>query len=98
MPSTAPDCDGATQTFRVTHPFHPLLGRELRLVTFRQNWGEERAYFYDDNGRLASIPLQWTTLAAPDPFVELSGGHSAFRVSNLLELADLLAGLGGGKP
>jgi hypothetical protein len=50
-PPTAPDCDGATQTFRVTHPFHPLLGRELRLVTFRQNWGEKRAYFYDDSGR-----------------------------------------------
>ena len=80
------------------HPFHPLLGRELRLVTFRQNWGEERAYFYDDSGRLASIPLQWTTLAAPDPFVELSGGRSAFHVSNLRELADLLAGPGGSKP
>ncbi len=69
----------------------------MRLVTFRQNWGEERVYFYDDSGRLASIPLQWTTLAASDPFVQLSGGRSAFRVSDLLELVDLLAGLSGGK-
>ena len=82
----------------MTHPFHPLLGRELRLVTFRRNWGEERVYFYDDSGRLSTVPLQWTTLAAPDPFVEISGGRSAFRVSNLLELADLLVRLSGGGP
>ena len=82
----------------MTHPFHPLCGREFRLATFRQNWGEERAYFYDDNGRLSTIPLQWTTLAAPDPFVELSGGRSVFCVSDLLELAQLLASLGGVEP
>ena len=80
----------------MTHPFHPLLGREFPLVTFRQNWGEERVYFYDDSGRLSTVPIQWTTLAAPDPFVELSGGRSDFRISDLLELVDLLASLSGG--
>ena len=74
----------------MTHPFHPLLGREFRLVTCRQNWGEEEVYFYDDDGRLATVPLQWTTLAAPDPFVKISAGRSAFRVGDLLELADVL--------
>ena len=77
----------------MTHPFHPLLGREFPLVTSRQNWGDERAYFLDDDGRLLSLPLQWTTLAAPDPFVECAQGRSAFRVSDLLELVDLLANL-----
>ena len=81
----------------MTHPFHPLCGREFQLVTFRQNWGEERVYFYDDNGRLSTVPLQWTTFAALDPFVELSGGRSAFRVRDLLELVELLTGLGGGE-
>ena len=79
----------------MTHPFHPLLGREFRLVTFRKNWGEEKVYFYDDGGRLSTVPLQWTTLAAPDPFVKISAGRSAFRVSDLLELADLLIQLSG---
>ena len=82
----------------MTHPFHPLLGREFQLVTFRQNWGEERAYFHDDSGRLSTIPLQWTTLAAPDPFVALSSGRSAFRIGDLLELSKLLARLSGGEP
>jgi len=59
-------------------------------VTCRQNWGEQRVYFYGDDGRLQSLPLSWTTLAGIDPFVELSGGRSAFRISDLLELADRL--------
>lgn len=64
--------------FRVVHPFHPLRGRELTLVTCRQNWGERRVYLYDEAGRLVSIPLAWTTPAAVDPFVELAVGRSAF--------------------
>ncbi len=75
----------------MVHPFHPLRGRELTLVTCRQNWGEQRVYFYDEAGRLVSVPLAWTTLAAMDPFVELAAGRSAFRVGDLLESADLLA-------
>ena len=75
--------------FRVVHPFHPLAGRDLELVTCRQNWGEQRAYFYGDDGRLMSVPLQWTTLAAVDPLIEFAGGRSAFRVDDLLELRDL---------
>ena len=77
------------------HPFHPLAGRDLQLVTCRQNWGEQRVYFYDDDGRLMSVPLLWTTLAAVDPLTELAGGRSAFRVDDLLELRALLAAVGG---
>ncbi|MDA1249302.1 MAG: DUF5372 family protein [Planctomycetota bacterium] len=77
------------------HPFHPLAGRDLQLVTCRQTWGEQRAYFYDDDGRLVSVPLLWTTLAAVDPLIEFAGGRSAFRVEDLLNLRDLLAAVGG---
>ena len=72
--------------------------RSIGSLTFRQNWGEERVYFYDDSGRLSTVPLQWTTLAAPDPFVKISAARSAFRVSDLLELADVLRSLSGGEP
>ena len=37
---------GEAQTFRVTHPFHPLRGRTFPLVDCRQTWGEDRVYFY----------------------------------------------------
>ena len=65
-------------------------------MTYRHNWGEQRVYFHDDNGRLVSLPASWTSVLPPDPFVALSAGRSAFRVQDLLELARLLRGLRGG--
>ena len=60
-------------------------------MTCRQNWGEDRVYFHDEEKRLRSIPRQWTSLRTPDLFVEVSDGRSAFRVGDLVELAELLA-------
>jgi len=86
-----------TQTFRVTHPFHPLFGREFSLVTYRHNWGENRVYFQDEQGHLASFPAEWTNIAPADPFVLISAGRSVFRFQDLLELAHLVQGLRKGR-
>jgi hypothetical protein len=67
------------------------------LVTWRHNWGDERVYYQDDAGVLHSVPAAWTSLAPVGPFVSLSAGRSAFRVSDLLELARLLASLAEGQ-
>ena len=48
-------------------------------------------YYHDEVGRLCSLPLAWTNLAYLDPFVSLAAGRSAFRVTDLLELARLIA-------
>jgi hypothetical protein len=40
----------------IVHPFHPRFGQRLRLVTVRHNWGEDRVYYHDSQGRLACIP------------------------------------------
>ena len=74
----------------MTHPFHPLSGCQFELVTYRQNWGEDRVYFHDDQGQLRTLPAGWTSLGADDPFVVVSAGRSAFRTTDLLELARLL--------
>jgi hypothetical protein len=74
----------------VTHPFHPWCGREFPLVTYRYNWGEQRVYFRDDQGRLISLPATWTSVWPSDPVVDVSAGRSAFRVEDLLELAKLV--------
>ena len=74
----------------MTHPFHTLCGREYDLVTYRSNWGEDRAYFNDDQGRLRSVPVDWTSLGSGDPFVVVSAGRAAFRVTDLLDLAILI--------
>jgi hypothetical protein len=36
------------------------------------------------------LPAAWTDRALNDPFVELAGGRSAFRVCDLLELVSLI--------
>jgi len=88
--SIAPNLRDGQQSFQVIHPFHPLYQREFRLVTYRFNWGEDRVYFHDEDGRLASLPAAWTTAVPPDPFVVVADGRSAFRVQDLVELAALL--------
>ena len=79
------------RSFRVTHPFHPLHGREFTLVAYRHSWGLDRVYFYDDNGQLACLSACWTSVSPPDPFVALSAGRSAFRAVDLLELVRLIS-------
>jgi hypothetical protein len=77
----------------VTHPFHPLHGREWDLVTYRHNWGEDRVYFHDDDGGLRSMPATWTSVNPADPVAALGAGRSPFRVLDLLELVGLIDAL-----
>ena len=74
-----------------THVFHPLYGRELRLIDQYLAWGEDRVCFRDDKGGLRYLPAAWTSIAPPDPFVRTSAGRSHFRVEDLLRLASLIA-------
>jgi Family of unknown function (DUF5372) len=63
-----PSASGEAQTFRVTHPFHPLRGRTFQLVDCRQTWGEERVYFYDDwdaSPGFRSTGLMFLLIATP---------------------------------
>ena len=87
--SNAPDADREQRLFRVTHPFHPLFGREIELVHCRQCWGEDRVFYLDGRVELWSIPVRWTSAAAADPLVVVSAGRSMYRVVDLLELAKL---------
>lgn len=77
----------------MTHPFHPLSGKTFEFVTCHRNWGGEIVYYPDGAGNLCSLPLKWTSLAPIDPFVHVSAGRAAFRVSDLLELSHLLVSL-----
>jgi hypothetical protein len=76
--------------FRVTHPFHPLHGRELELVDHRHVWKKDRVYYHDDDGGLRSLPTRWTSLSPPDPFEVVAAGRARFRPDDLLRLAELV--------
>jgi uncharacterized protein DUF5372 len=78
---------------RVTHPFHPLCGRQFEFVARRNNWGEDRVCFHDERGELKSLPSAWTDVVEPDPFVVVAAGRSPFRIEDLLVLAELLPSL-----
>jgi hypothetical protein len=69
-----------------------LFGRSFEFVKRGRTWQSDRVYFFDDAGELASLPTEWTDVAAGDPFV-VSAGRSAFWTADLLELAELIAGL-----
>jgi len=73
----------------VTHPFHPLAGRDFEFVVCRQNWGEDRVHLHDENGRLFSLPAGWTDAVASDPCVVIAAGRCPFTTAGLLALADL---------
>ena len=98
VPSTALDKSSAPERFRITHPFHPNVGDEFELVAWRHNWSEERVYFEDGGGRLRSVPVHWTDLAAEDPVVVVGAGRSHFRVEDLLELGRRLGELSSESP
>jgi len=65
------------------------------FVCLRRTWGEDRVFFFADDGGQASLPTAWTDAAQPDVFVTLADGRCPFRAEDLLVLADLVAGFGG---
>ena len=81
----------ATQALvRVTHPFHPLSGRQVVCVGQRYNRYGTRLLLRVDDGSVYSVPRQWTDLVAPDPEIALGEGRGLLRVTDLLALADLV--------
>ena len=64
--STARCDDHRGQTFRVTHPYHPLFGQEFEMVSYHHTWAEARVCFQHSPGRLRALPVGWTSLAGFD--------------------------------
>ena len=73
----------------MTHPFHPLDGKDFEFVEHRLNWGEDRVWLRDENGELFSLPAGWTDAVAPDPFTVIAAGRCPFTTDDLLAVADL---------
>lgn len=48
-------------------------------------------WFHTADGRLSPIPLNFTDLVEPDPYVVVSAGRAYLGVKELLGLIDLLA-------
>lgn len=77
----------------MTHPFHPLSGREFAFVAVRRTWKQDRVFFFGEEGTLDSLPTAWTDAAEPDVFVAVAAGRSPFRAGDLVALAELIDSL-----
>lgn len=75
----------------MTHRFHPWFDRVFVFVAVRQTWGEDRVFFLDEDGTQRSLPVGWTDAVEPDVFVVMAAGRCAFRIEDLLGVADLVA-------
>ena len=79
------------RVLRVTHPFHPLYGREYELFAVRQAWNEERAYYKDERDEVHALPIAWTSVQPEDPFVSAAAGRCPVRLVDLQQIAELIA-------
>jgi hypothetical protein len=93
LPSTTSDRPYSPEVFRITHPFHPLYDQAFELVQVRSNWGKNHVYYVHAEDELKILPISWTSLAAPDPFVTMAAGRAAFRLADLLSLVHLIQDL-----
>lgn len=75
----------------MTHPFHPFGGRVGTCVGERSNREGRRLLLRFDDGAICPVPPQWTDVVSPDPEIVMGQGRALFRVTDLIELALLVA-------
>jgi hypothetical protein len=89
--STTPDNTNGEQSFTITHSFHPLCDHTFPLLSQRFAWGEERVFFPDqETHEVRSLPLAWTNLALPDPFLVVACWKAVLRWRDLQQLMQFL--------
>lgn len=89
-PRTALSLRDEGRRFRITHPFHPLCGREFGLVEHKCIYAESYLFFYDPFGHFLQIPAVWTDFLESDAFIELAAGRSPLHADYLLQLVEVL--------
>ena len=80
----------AAHLVRITHPFHPLTGKQLACVGEQCNPYGKRLLLQVDDGTICSVPQQWTDLAVAAPEIVIGKHRALFRVADLLGLAQLV--------
>ena len=58
----------------------------------RNNWGGDRVSYAGPEGRLRTLPVEWTDVLEPDLVITVGAGRALFRTDQLRELRRLIAG------
>ena len=77
-------------------PFHPFSGQQFPCVGERYNRSGKRLLLQVDEQTVCSVPPQWTDLVASDAEIVMGEGRALLRVTDLVDLARLVARLGRG--
>ena len=56
----------------------------------RNNWGGDRVSYAGPDGRLRTLPVEWTNVLEPDLVVTVGAGRALFRTDLLRELRRLV--------
>jgi hypothetical protein len=56
----------------------------------RNNWGGDRVSYTGPDGRLRTLPLEWTDVLEPDLVVTVGAGRAFFRTDRLRQLRRLI--------
>jgi len=56
----------------------------------RNNWGGDRVSYAGPDGRLRTLPVEWTDVLEPDLVVSVGAGQALFRTDLLRELRRLV--------
>ena len=63
----------------VSHPFHPLAGRDIHAICRQVHWGEDQILYLGEDGRLRNICAAWTDIDPADDFRRSADGRAALR-------------------
>lgn len=58
----------------------------------RNNWGGDRVSYAGPDGRLRTLPVEWTNVLEPDLVITVGAGRSFFRTDQLRQLRGLIDG------
>jgi Family of unknown function (DUF5372) len=67
-----------------------LRGQTFEALAVLNNWGGDRVSYAGPEGRVRSMPVEWTDVVVPDLVITLGAGRALFRADRLCQLRVLL--------
>ena len=67
-----------------------MRGHSFEALAVLNNWGGDRVSYAGPEGRVRSMPVEWTDVVAPDLVITLGAGRALFRADRLRLLRALL--------
>ena len=74
----------------ITHPFHPLRGKQFAVLKSRCVRGVECVVLKGSQSGTFAVPRDWTDQARPDTYRDAGIGPRCLKVELLLSIVELL--------